>query len=124
MAGKRPDVLAGMTRRQREKQIAADIALLERQPGARRTRQPAKTRRVIASFGHDWSSVQLERQDPIKAIICRRVNLDTPILPGNLVRACEDCDCDIQHSPETSTAPPHYVWLCIPCAARRVRERS
>jgi hypothetical protein len=49
-----------------------------------------------------------------------RVDLDHPIyFPDNVFTDCADCGCGLQHRPQ---APRAKEWLCICCAARRVRE--
>jgi hypothetical protein len=51
-----------------------------------------------------------------------RVDLDHPIyFADNQFCECADCRCDLQHRPD---APSIGVWLCICCAARRIRWGS
>jgi hypothetical protein len=50
-----------------------------------------------------------------------RLDLDHPLhYFDNIFVDCADCGCGLQHRPR---APRAVEWLCISCAARRVREQ-
>jgi|ERR1051326_395067 hypothetical protein len=116
--GKRPDVMVGLSKRQRQRQEQADRNIVLRL----HTVLTRPKNRVIATWGNDLSTLPDPKKTPIRVIVCQRVDLDHPIESDtNVFGSCADCGCDIQFHPGTLKQIDH---LCISCTARRIRERE
>lgn len=121
-----PDVLAGLTGRQRLQREREDARYIAAHKEVRQLAD-AEARKLLGSTfaGSDiFKPEQMQDYDPAKDeppdfIICARCDLDHPVyFSDNLFASCLDCGCDLQYRPHA----PSGVRLCICCAARRVRE--
>ena len=120
----RPDVLAGMSRRQRQRREAKDIDYLVKDQEIHAfVGNPPKGFKGnfnklkdigIKTVGPDYIPQEKE------IVICLRVDIDHPIrFSDNVFGNCVDCGTDIQFRPDLPSGPER---LCICCAARRMRE--
>jgi hypothetical protein len=116
----RPDVLAGLSRRQRLRQEIIDLEYVAGLSHVRTAnRQDAEA--VKAFTGKSIDDIPIYTPDEPVIVICQRVDLDHPIMfMDNKFGNCADCGCDIQYRPDT----PNFDHVCVCCAARRHREDS
>lgn len=125
---RRPDLLEGLSRRQRRAQELKDLLTLKNAKGS--------TFASRETFEKDFELVglgSLKLLDNIKELTpetkldfaaCARVDLDNPIyFKDNMFCDCYDCDCRLQYRPNV-LLPQDIVRLCISCAARRLREEE
>ena len=126
MIGRLPDLLAALPLRQRLQRERDDAFYLMASREIRVfTASRASLKRDAATWPWLIDGVGMHNLPPyqpggkIDFTVCARVDLDHPIyFADNRFVDCADCGCDLQHRPD---APSHGVWLCVCCAARRVR---
>ena len=115
----RPDVLDGLTPRQRLERIREDSTFIASQRDVP-TVVTDEAREEQQRTGLDWGSASYQEGMPVPIGVAGRHDLEHPLrFPDNKFAHCADCDCDLQHRPNE---PPIAEWLCICCAARRIRE--
>jgi hypothetical protein len=122
---RRADALVGLTPRQRRDREREAAALLRDSSGVIRTASSDSSERDLATWGGiaafsaaDFKPMQ--PGEPVDMVVCARFDLEHPLyFADNLVAACADCGCDLQHRP---ASPPHGDRVCLCCAAERVRE--
>lgn len=124
MIGRLPDLLAAVPLRQRlqreredARYVLAHRDVISCSASAASLKRDANTWAGVDVFAA--TLMQPYDGGSIDFMICARVDLDHPIyFPDNRFVDCADCGCDLQHRPD---APSRGVWLCVCCAARRVR---
>lgn len=129
MIGRRPDILAGIPLRRRLEREREDGRYLANHTEVTRHASNA----ALEANANTWAGVDtFTRKDfspyqqggHLDMIIVARLDLDHPLyFPDNKFTDCADCGCNLQYRPDVPKSPG-VPFLCICCAARRMRERK
>lgn len=124
----RPDLLDGLSlaqRLQRERDDARYMASRQREGDVKLVSSAAGLKRDSTRYlglGLVAAELGINPADgkTVDVGVGSRLDLNHPLhFEDNVLTDCVDCGCRLQHRPY---APRAKEWLCICCAARRVRE--
>ena len=131
MISRRPDILADVPLRRRLEREQADGRYLASHKDSARTaskeslQRDANTWAGIDTFAAD-NFRPYSPGDSVDVVIAARVDLDHPVyFPDNKFTDCADCGCELQYRFDVPQKPGGATtFLCICCAARRLREQE